>query len=380
MKKKKVLVFGDSHSLIWSGTDVLGEKRNLFENVNIHHLGPVLAYNLLDESGSKLGKWGKKVIEIITKSSQFNICYVILCFGEIDIRTQIIRRAISNNISIAESANLIAKRILKFADLLEEHFKITVLIWEPVPSTSNKNFSFNKDFPATGSEKERNIATLRIALTLRLETEMLQKQKKRIFCFGAYEKLTQFHETIVEYFSDGCHLNLAGLQIALKELKYLDQKFNLNTSSFFQLRDESDVHAKIHEVSQIANLTMSSLYCDQNSLKKTTRGYCFHTNHDPNPWVRIDLGYAMCVDSLEISNRIDAEQKRAATLSIHVGNNPEKLTTIYNFTGKTLLVADPKAFQINLHNKVIRYIAFSLSEPNYLHLGWVKIHAKRFYT
>jgi len=184
----------------------------------------------------------------------------------------------------------------------------------------------------------------------------------------------------VKYFSDGCHLNLSGLQIALKELQYMDKKFNLNASSFFQLRDESGVNAKIHDVSQIANLTMSSVYGDRNSLQKQKSGYCFHTNHDPNPWALIDLGYAMCLDSLEISNRIDAEQKRAITLAIHVGNNPQKLNKVYDFKDKALLVADPQAFRIKLNCNPTRYIAISLSEPNYLHLGWVKIYAKRFYN
>ena len=29
--EKKILVFGDSHSVIWSGSDILGKKRNLFK-------------------------------------------------------------------------------------------------------------------------------------------------------------------------------------------------------------------------------------------------------------------------------------------------------------------------------------------------------------
>ena len=78
MKTKKILVFGDSHSLIWSGTDALGKKRNLFENVNVYHLGLALAYNLLDDSGSKPGKWGGAIMDIISKSPQFDICYIIL--------------------------------------------------------------------------------------------------------------------------------------------------------------------------------------------------------------------------------------------------------------------------------------------------------------
>ena len=54
--EKKILVFGDSHSVIWSGSDILGKKRNLFKGVDVHHLGPALAYNLLDDTGTIPGK------------------------------------------------------------------------------------------------------------------------------------------------------------------------------------------------------------------------------------------------------------------------------------------------------------------------------------
>ena len=378
--QNRLVVFGDSHSVIWSGSDILGKKRNIFQNVDIHHLGSALAYNLLDDSGKTPGKWGKQIIQILNESNHSNISYIILCFGEIDIRTQVIKRAVSADISIAKSASKIAKRITQFAKLLMEQFDIPIIIWEPVPSSSDKNFRFHPEFPAVGSETERNIATYEVALTLRSETLRLYKQEKSIYCFGAYEKLTRFHETIVEYFSDGCHLNLAGLEVALKELSALDQKYNLKVSSFFQVETVSDNHTKIYEVSQRAKLTLSSKYTEHNSLQKNDRGFCFHTKLDQKPLALIDLGYSMIIDSIEISNRIDAEQSRASTLIISIGNDPRHLSCIFDFTDQPLLATDPKTFRLKPTDTPARYLAFSLSEKNYLHLGWVKIYVKHFYV
>ena len=256
--EKKILVFGDSHSVIWSGSDILGKKRNLFKGVDVHHLGPALAYNLLDDTGTIPGKWGEQIIQIISNSLKSEISYLILCFGEIDIRTQAIKRAVSADSTILKSAQEIATRITKFACLLEQQFNIPILIWEPVPSSSDLNFSFNPQFPAVGSEIERNVATYEVALKLRSETRRLQKQYKAVYSFGAYEKLTDFHETKIEYFSDGCHLNLAGLKVALTELSALDDKYKLNVSSFFQTEVFSHNTPKIYEVSLSAQLSLSS--------------------------------------------------------------------------------------------------------------------------
>lgn len=380
MPQNRLVVFGDSHSVIWSGTDVLGKVRSLFPNVHIRHLGPALAYNLLDESGEVPGKWGRKIIETINDFSGWDISYIMLCFGEIDARTQAIYRAVSEDISIAESASLIACRIVKFAEILEAQFRIPILICEPVPSSSDKNFSFNPRFPAVGSEKERNLATYNIALTLRSETQRLQQRKKSIFCFGAYEQLTRFHETRVEYFDDGCHLNLAGLEVSLQKLRDLDHRFNLNASSFFEVKIDSTTRAKLTEVSELAKLTLSSKYIEENCLQKTERGFCFHTNLDQKPWALIDLGYSMNIDSIELSNRIDSEQSRAKTLAIHAGNDPNELVLVYSFIGQRLLAADPNSARIKFSSSPVRFISFSLSEKNYLHLGWVKIYTKLFYN
>ena len=377
--EKKILVFGDSHSVIWSGSDILGKKRNLFKGVDVHHLGPALAYNLLDDTGTIPGKWGEQIIQIISNSLKSDISYIILCFGEIDIRTQAIKRAVSADSTILKSAQEIATRITKFACLLEQQFNIPILIWEPVPSSSDLNFSFNPQFPAVGSEIERNVATYEVALKLRSETRRLQKQYKAVYSFGAYEKLTDFHETKIEYFSDGCHLNLAGLKVALTELSALDDKYKLNVSSFFQTEVFSHNTPKIYEVSRSAQLSLSSKFTDMNSLQKTGRGFCFHTNLEEKPWALVDLGYSMLIESIEISNRIDSEQERASSLIISIGNDPNAMKSIYNFSNQSLLSSDPNFFRLRLSSQPIRYLAFSLNEKNFLHLGWVKIYANKFF-
>ncbi len=97
MEKSIFLIVGDSHSVIWEGNNVAcKQNHSLFEGVKVVHLGPALAYNLLNKDQSALGKWGTNVVEIIQRllASDVQINGVMLCFGEIDIRTQVIARAI----------------------------------------------------------------------------------------------------------------------------------------------------------------------------------------------------------------------------------------------------------------------------------------------
>lgn len=126
---KKLIVVGDSHSIIWSGTlfTNLVEKtsspretshKSIFENVEVFWLGPSLAYNLMGK-GNELGKWGFKVFEKIDSllNNNVKIGYIILSFGEIDIRCHVVKQALLLNCSIEKIVDNLTNKLIKFVEI-----------------------------------------------------------------------------------------------------------------------------------------------------------------------------------------------------------------------------------------------------------------------
>jgi hypothetical protein len=61
-----LVVFGDSHSVIWGSNNVL--KRvgpTKFPNVQVFYLGSALAFNLINHENDGLGKYGKDIFSIM---------------------------------------------------------------------------------------------------------------------------------------------------------------------------------------------------------------------------------------------------------------------------------------------------------------------------
>ena len=127
----QLLVFGDSHSVIWGGTDV-GTKQQYrhVQDVKTFHLGPAFGFNLLDRDTDQPGKWGTQVLTLIDEEQARGtvISGILLAFGEIDARTQVIRRAIQSGTSIETSAAVIARRICSFAAQLQRRVAAPVPI------------------------------------------------------------------------------------------------------------------------------------------------------------------------------------------------------------------------------------------------------------
>ena len=126
---KKILIFGDSHSVIWG-------KSPFASNIEVFSLGPALAFNLIQEQPDTRSKWfdlikikngglsksGKQIFKILSKNQSLKDCAVMLCFGEIDIRTQIVKRAIKNHTNIEYEANKISEKLVLFAKTIYENF------------------------------------------------------------------------------------------------------------------------------------------------------------------------------------------------------------------------------------------------------------------
>ncbi len=193
---KNFYIIGDSHSVIWEGNDVLARSSfSAFKYVSAFHLPDPLAWNLMNSDLSGFGKWGDAIFSIIKDNeiNQFNTSCIMLSFGEIDIRTQVIKRAKLQNISISTAVDYIVNRLVLFSELLYLKTNIPLLLWEPV-ATQSEGVT-NPKFPTVGSEFERNYATKIFQIRVREAVKKLQTTGHKIFSFGIYDEVSVFYKT-----------------------------------------------------------------------------------------------------------------------------------------------------------------------------------------
>ena len=379
MKNEILLVCDDSHAVIWEGSHVLNRAPySRFETVKVSHLGAALAYNLLNETADGPGKWGDQVISVVENALQNGNApsCIMLCFGEIDVRTQIVKRALTNSSSIEHEVAGVADRLIKFAHMLFEKFRIPVLLWEPVPSSN----SFDSDYPAVGTEIERNYATYCFKTLLRAASDKALLSGNQIYSFGVFDRTTNFFETRTEFFEDGCHLNLNGLAVAIDELEALSKKHNVDFHKHFAATPNLLPAPRARNIASQVKLTVSSEEYGPSTLKKKAgAGFCFHTRKEPQPYVLIDIGYAVFIESLVLRNRVDAGFERAKSLSVSAGNDPGKLVKLYERNEVWGADGAPLVLDLAHRHLIARYILLRLNDEEYFHLGEVQIMARTFH-
>jgi len=381
MTSTHFLVFGDSHAVIWEGRDVLRRAKHArFPTVKSFHLGEALAFNLLDESGRGLGKWGEQVFAKLDEflETETPVSGVMLCFGEIDVRTQVVSRALARRSGIEQEVSVVASRLIAFARMLFETFRIPVLIWEPVPSSSTA--TFDRTYPATGTETERNYATACFKDFLRAAAKEDESAGRPIYTFGAFDRLTNFYETRAEFFADGCHLNLNGLRVALEELDALCKTHGLGFTAHFTASPNLLSAPHVRNVAAEAKVELSSVKHGPPSLARSKdAGFCFHTLREAQPYALIDLGSAAFVETLILYNRFDAAFECAKTISVYVGNTLNGLRKIYQHGESWGEDGAPLVVEVPENTGPVRHFMLRLTDENSLHLGEVRIMARTFH-
>ena len=219
-----LLVIGDSHAVIWGGRLIVRESdsRSLFPNISIRYLGAPLAYNLIAETDSGMvpGKWGVEVLKHVRETP--NATAVCLSFGEIDMRTRAVKVAMDTGISLAESVAQIANRLTAFCTLLKKEFAHPIFVAAPVPTTHGD--SWDSNYPAYGSERERN------AVTRMFADQLSAGSRDR----GSFHVVSVFDQLVdstlrakTEFFADKIHLNTKGLDLLIAEFRRIVREHDL---------------------------------------------------------------------------------------------------------------------------------------------------------
>lgn len=374
---KSLLVIGDSHSVIWGGNDVLAGVGApvRFTGVQVVHLGPALAFNLIDRSSQALGKWGLQVESYVNvhQVSAENTAAILLCFGEIDIRTQIVRRAAESGQNLQSVVKSVVDRLFAFVRWLHNHTKVPVLVWEPVPTSSSKDFSFNPAFPAVGSELERNVATQLFSLAAQEHAEQMCGSGARVYAFGAFDELTSGLETCPEFFRDGCHLNLLGLSIAVRKLRTLSQTYGLGLEDHFPPSVFTRDSPVLADISATAKIQVFPNAIPGRQASRLVDP--IYTGEGENPYVLFDLGFAALVRKIEIFNRRDGEHALNKNIRVMVGNTTQALVVIHAESGEWGADGVPITVPMGETSEPVRFIAIQLLSANTLVLAAVKIFA-----
>jgi hypothetical protein len=204
-------VVGDSHVIIYSGLPYspnnLFPEDTKFPNVKVRHIGPKLAYHLMN-SEIEIGKNGQIILDLL--KSLNDITALLFSSGEIDIRTQAIKQSEKQSISLRESTEIIAKKIIDFLKLLRTQYSFPIFI-DGIKCSGVGDQDPNQ--PKYGDLRTRNLASLYFDAYLKTECYSIEN----CYYISVIDDLiTSKLETKADYLIDGCHLN----EKALALIKY----------------------------------------------------------------------------------------------------------------------------------------------------------------
>jgi len=209
---------GDSHASLFSGQAVKQpmwpEKANdILPQFKTYKVGPSLAYNLCELKTTTRGRERLfKILKTIPVGS-----YVMLCFGEIDCRAHIMKRAEKMKKSPDAIAQTVAKR---YFSVIMEVVKLgyKVLVWNAIPSSYLNKLRQDR-WPVYGTVQQRNKVT-----KVFNEFVKIRCANKGIPFIDVFDHFVDENlMTKKEFFRDDIHLSPETMPIILEELrKYVD--------------------------------------------------------------------------------------------------------------------------------------------------------------
>ncbi len=202
----KIFVIGDSHVNFFSGNEEINFIELCFrinscndklEKFATLHLGPALAYNLINNNSSSKAK--EKIEFLIDEKFIFPEDRILFSFGEIDLRVQVMNHVNNKKKPLEEVIDTIVNNYFSFLIYMKDKGFKNISLWAPIPTgriTSD-------EFPMNGSEEERNIATQLFILKLKEKLKDIDIKVFSLFEFLIDEKLI----TRIEYLADNIHLS-----------------------------------------------------------------------------------------------------------------------------------------------------------------------------
>ena len=197
MKKiEKINCFGDSHISIFANTEKLIKENisHIHESFNVFRFGPYLAYNLLSK---------ENVLKELKKINNYE--KILICFGEIDCRSQVKRISEKTGNSYDEIINDIVEKYFYVIDKIGNK---NIILFSVTPELKEKpHWYYYKDHPEVfdcpkGTLIERQ--NFKKYYNKRVEEESLKRGFEYISIF---DYIYSDGVTKEIYFLDDIHLN-----------------------------------------------------------------------------------------------------------------------------------------------------------------------------
>ena len=198
--RNKLFVFGDSHSIIWEGSELPNrETPPYYSDVVVHHLGPALAWNIND-------KWRSQIFGTLNDLED-KPDTIFLSFGEIDVRTG------------RPSLNVAAARLVAFACDASYVIGSRVVILSPPPTATYIGNEDDPAYPCSGSSMERNERARNFCREIEQHVHSSLREYRIDFIDTHKILLPTLDEMRDDIFCDGRHLNRKALSEIIATLQ-----------------------------------------------------------------------------------------------------------------------------------------------------------------
>ena len=173
-----------------------------------------------------------------------------------------------------------------------------------------------------------------------------------------------------------CSLDLTATEITRRNFEYLSKVSNdLGSIKRDALAADTDgkniaLHCRAYQSSH----KITAAPTPQGAVNGIVSGsFGFHTDHEAEPWWKVDLGKVEQVDLIRVFNRLDPMcRDRARTLKVLGSSDGEEWTELYRHSGVAFGGADGNPLVLTVDKKM-RYVKLALAEPNFLHLDEVQV-------
>lgn len=201
---KTFYCIGDSHVSIFSGTNakqpIWPEKSNdTLTKFKTYKLGPVTAHNLCESGTSTNGR--EKLLDIVDNIPEGS--NLILCFGEIDCRINILKKVDKTNISLNDLVKDTIDRYFSVVLELQSRAFNVFVMGVPPSNPIDPDYSNSYEWGAYGTVAQRN------KVSKMFNDYLNQKCRTHQICFiSIFDELMSLSSVSRQrFFRDGIHLN-----------------------------------------------------------------------------------------------------------------------------------------------------------------------------
>jgi len=130
-------------------------------------------------------------------------------------------------------------------------------------------------------------------------------------------------------------------------------------------------------IAPFADLTQSSARVIDPPTKMTgirTGGYCFHTDEEDQPWIRLDFPSPVEFNEIVVFNRCNGSRERATNLNIYTSMDSENWDLICENRTPFGGLDWPGPLRVK-HSSKAKSFLFKLRERNYLHFDQIEIYS-----